>query len=584
MTPMQKLWRLKNVPTTNDFKAVLPDISRAILSNRNIVSQAEVETILAPNYECDLHDPFLLIDMDKAVERILRAIKDNEKILVFGDYDADGVPATTLLVSFFKKIGFENLETYIPDRHNEQYGLSISTVEKFKEAKVNLIVTVDCGVSNVEEIKRANELGVDVVVTDHHTVPEVIPEALAVINPKRPDSLYPYKYLSGTGVAFKLVQALIKQGNFTDIPVGWEKWLLDLVAIATVSDMVPITGENKTLVNFGLKVLRKTKRRGLLSLFNVLKLKPEHLQEDDIGFMIGPRINSAGRMTHANEALKLLLSEDDVEAVAIAKGLEANNKNRRNQVEEILITADKELADKEPGSVIVCGNDSWGLGVLGLAAGRIAEKYKRTTFVWARNGNGEIKGSCRSDGAVNVVELMNEANKKKIFLDFGGHDFAGGFSLTEANLKKLPEVLKKALVKLPKTEVVAELEADMKLQFSDITWSNYGEVERLAPYGIDFPKPVFWFTNLTIESVKEFGKTGGHLEVKFTDSDGMSFSAIAFFACHPKTDFSHPDNHFWSGVTLAPGRKVEILAHIEKSTFKWKPELRLRIVDMRKME
>jgi single-stranded-DNA-specific exonuclease len=242
---MQKLWRLKSTSTANDFEAMFPDISRAILSNRNIDSQAEVETILTPSYERDLHDPFLLLDMDKAVERILRAIKDNEKILVFGDYDADGVPATTLLVSFFKKISFKNLDTYIPDRHNEQYGLSIATIEKFSEDKVDLIVTVDCGVSNVEEIKRANELGIDVVVTDHHTVPEVIPEALAVINPKRPGSLYPYKYLSGTGVAFKLVQALIKKGNFDDIPLGWEKWLLDLVAIATVSDMVPITEKIK---------------------------------------------------------------------------------------------------------------------------------------------------------------------------------------------------------------------------------------------------------------------------------------------------------------------------------------------------
>ncbi|MEX0910275.1 MAG: single-stranded-DNA-specific exonuclease RecJ [Candidatus Paceibacterota bacterium] len=583
MTAMQNLWQLPNRSQKANFKQPLSEIAQNILANRRITEGKEVVQILEPDYYRDLHDPFLMKDMKKAVTRILKAIKNKEKILIFGDYDADGVPATALLVCFFEKIGFTNFETYIPDRHNEQYGLSTSVVKKFATEGFNLIITVDCGVSNIEEVKVAKKLGLEVVVTDHHTVPEKRPLAVAVVDPKRPDDTYPYKYLSGTGVAFKLVQALIIKGKFKDITLGWEKWLLDLVAIATVADMVPITGENKVLVNFGLRVLQKTRRVGLLSLFNALKLKPHYMAEDDIGFMIGPRINSAGRMAHANDALNLILATDSNVALKIAGGLEDNNKARRNQVEEILVTVDKIYKKKPLASVIVCGRDDWGLGVLGLAAGRVSEKYNRTTFIWARNGNGDIKGSCRSDGSINVVELMALASKEGLFLDFGGHEAAGGFSLAGAKLEQLEEVLNKVFEKLPQKEVVEPLEADMVLEFRDVSWSNYKEIEKLAPYGIDFPKPVFWFKNLTLDSVKEFGKTGGHLEIKFTDSEGVSLAAIAFFACHPKTDLTDPSNHFWSGVILKPGQKVEILAHIEKSTFKWKPELRLRIVDMRKI-
>ncbi len=584
MLAMQNVWHLPNKKQKTKYDRSLSEIVQNILANRNIVTTEEVEKILQPDYYRDLHDPFLMKDMKKAVTRILKAIKKEEKILIFGDYDADGVPATAILVCFLEKIGFTNFETYIPDRHNEQYGLSQEVIEKFAEEKFNLIITVDCGVSNVEEIKKARKLGLDVVVTDHHTVPEKMPQAVAVVDPKRADDTYPYKYLSGTGVAFKLVQALIKQGRFEAIAPGWEKWLLDLVAIATVADMVPITGENKVLVNFGLRVLQKTRRLGLLSLFNALKLKLNYISEDDIGFMIGPRINSAGRMTHANDALNLMLATDEVAAMKIAAGLEANNKARRNQVEEILVTVDKIYATKPVLDVIVCGADDWGLGVLGLAAGRVSEKYGRTTFIWARNGNGDIKGSCRSNGSINVVELMTLASREGLFLDFGGHEAAGGFSLSGAKLDQLETILNKVFSQLPQKEVVAELEADMVLEFGDINWGTYKEIERLAPYGIDFPKPVFWFKNLTLASVKEFGKTGGHLELKFTDSAGVSFVAIAFFACHPKTDLENPENHFWPGVTLKLGKKVEILAHVEKSTFKWKPELRLRIVDIKSLK
>ncbi|OHA58831.1 MAG: single-stranded-DNA-specific exonuclease RecJ [Candidatus Vogelbacteria bacterium RIFOXYD1_FULL_44_32] len=578
---MQKAWKIKVSKTKGDVFAGLKDVATAILKNRGVKTREEIEEIFLPEYVRHLHDPFLLKDMEKGVARILQAIENEEKILIFGDYDADGVPASAVLAEFFRKINYENFSVYIPHRHNEQYGLSVVAVEKFKADGVQLIITVDCGISNLVEVKRANELGIDVVVTDHHLPPAKLPKAVAVIDPKRTDCAYPYKHLAGTGVAFKLVQALIARGNLETIPIGWEKWLLELVAIATVADMVPMTGENKTMTKFGLMVLRMTHRLGLLELFRVLKLKREYINEEDIGFMIGPRINSAGRMSHALEAFNLLMTTKEEEARQIACDLEGRNKERRSQVTEILDTVEKHYQTKNLPAVLVVGNEDWGLGVLGLAAARISEKYGRTVFVWAKNGNGEIKGSCRSDGKVNVVELMTLAGKPKFFRDFGGHAFAGGFSLPAENLVKLEKKLLEAYKKMTKTVVVEEEEADLKISLADIGWAMQKEIEKIGPYGLDFPKPVFWLENLAIVSAKAFGKTGGHVEIVFKDNEDNKISAIAFFACDSGCDLSYDSGHIWPGVNLAPGRRVDMLANIEKSTFKNRPELRLRVVDLR---
>ncbi|OHA60181.1 MAG: single-stranded-DNA-specific exonuclease RecJ [Candidatus Vogelbacteria bacterium RIFOXYD1_FULL_46_19] len=575
---MQKRWLLKQTTSHSDL-AGLTELSATILANRGVTSGLEVAATISPDYAEHLHDPFLMKDMAGGVKRILQAIKKQEKILIFGDYDADGVPASAVLACFFKQIGYEHFDVYIPDRHNEQYGLSVASIEKFAGEGVKLIITVDCGVSNIKEIKRAGELDLEVVVTDHHLPPAELPPAVAVINPKRLDDTYPYKFLAGTGVAFKLVQALMAKGKFTAIKPGWEKWLLDLVAIATVADMVPMTGENKVLTRFGLLVLKKTRRVGLLALFKALKLKQQFLVEEDIGFMIGPRLNSAGRMSHASQAYFLLMTDNDTEARTITTHLEEKNQERRSQVTDILAEADLKYQAAEIPAVVVLGRTEWGLGVLGLAAARISEKYKRTTFIWAKNGNGEIKGSCRSGGEVNVVDLMAAAGGREFFSDFGGHAFAGGFSLPESRLEQLEETLLKAYEDLPKTEVIEEEEADAKIGLDDITWATFSEVEKLAPYGLEFPKPVFWLEGVEIVAAKSFGKTGGHVELVFKNSKGESIPAIAFFSC--EGELAYDQGHIWLGVNLAPGRRVDVLANIEKSTFKYKPELRLRIVDLK---
>ncbi len=578
---MQKKWQLKTGDKIADFDLLFGEISATILANRGVKNRAEAEAIVLPDYERHIHDPFLMKDMDKGVERILKAIKNKEKIVIFGDYDADGVPASAILAEFFQKIGYQNFTVYIPHRHNEQYGMSVVAIEKFATDGVKLIITVDCGISNLAEVKRAKELGIEVVVTDHHLPPKKLPKAVAVIDPKRADCTYPYKHLAGSGVAFKLVQALLDRGGFPDISASWEKWLLELVAIATVADMVPITGENKVMVKFGLMVLRMTKRAGLMELFRVLKIKREYITEEDIGFMIGPRLNSAGRMSHALEAYELLMTGNHEEAAKIATDLEGRNQERRNQVAEILATVESLGFGQNLSPVIVVGNENWGLGVLGLAAARISEKYKRTVFVWAVNGSGEIKGSCRSDGQVNVVELMTAANTPKFFRDFGGHSFAGGFSLTKDALPKLEKKLLGAYDKVSKMEIVEEEEVDIKISLENINWRVQKEIEKLGPYGLDFEKPVLWLENLVILSAKSFGKDGGHTEIMFGDDQGNKMSAIAFFSCEAGTGFSYDSGHIWTGVNIAPGRRVDLLAHIEKSTFKNRPELRLRIVDLR---
>ncbi|MBI2100199.1 MAG: DHH family phosphoesterase, partial [Candidatus Vogelbacteria bacterium] len=357
-----------------------------------------------PDYARDLHDPFLFKDMDKAAARILAAIAAGEKIVIFGDYDADGVPGSAILALFFNEIGFTNYDVYIPDRHNEEHGLSLVMVEKLISLGARLIITVDCGITDVKEVKRANELGVAVIITDHHLPGAELPPALAVIDAQRADNTYPFKWLCGAGVAFKLVQALVavpartvlkdapRTVLFEKVPSGWEKWLLDLVAIATVSDMVPLVGENRALVHFGLKVLRKSPRVGLAHLFRELKLKQEFITEDDIGFMIGPRINTASRMSHASQAFFLLTTDDETRAGAIARHLEEKNRERRDQVDLILADLDARLSlgGLASKSLIVAGNENWSLGVLGLAASRVVEKYERPVFLWARNGHGLI--------------------------------------------------------------------------------------------------------------------------------------------------------------------------------------------------
>lgn len=545
-----------------------------LLFHRGIKTIEDKSLFLNPDYEAGIHDPYLLKDMDKAVERIVLAVKNNEKIVIYGDFDADGVPATVVLHDFFKKIGFEHLSIYIPHRHLEGFGLHIDAVEKIKETGSQLLITVDCGITDVKEVELANKLGIDVIITDHHLPGSELPPAYAIVDPKRKDCIYPFHMLCGAGVAFKLVQGLIAydkaHGNIWNITPGWEKWLLDMVGIATLSDMVPLLGENRIFAYYGLKVLRKTPRLGLLKLLKSLKINSQNIVEDDIGFLITPRINAASRMADPMDAFKFLTATTDVEADQSVEFLNGLNDERKSVVAVMM----KEIKKKYEGrnlsekSVLVLGNPNWKPALLGLVATSLLRDHDRPVFLWGRGDEGTIKGSCRSDGRVDIVELMR-AVPREVFIDFGGHVMAGGFSLSDEHVHRFEEELCKAHEGLDKIEVGGEKFVDAILYPNDIHWDTWSVIERLAPFGQDNSKPLFMIKDVQLTGAKKFGKTANHFEVTFIGAKGKKITAIKFFV-----EDTDPLSQ------TKEGDKVTLIAHMEKSMFRNFPELRLRIVDI----
>jgi len=553
----------------NDLETFSPLVRKLLLA-RGIATLTEAEKFLHPNWERDSYDPFLIFNMEKAVERILRAIKNEEKIVLYTDYDCDGIPAGVILHDFFKKIGYANFENYIPHRHNEGYGVNIPAVEKFAESGATLMITADLGITDTESVARAQELGVDVIVTDHHLPQEgKIPKAYAVLNSKQTEDTYPDPMLCGAGVAFKLVQALIQRGKFDQTPEGWEKWLLDMVGLSTIADMVPLKNENRLLAYYGLKVLRKSKRKGLNLLLQKIKVNKEHLTEDDIGFMIAPRINASSRMDHPLRAFELLSTDNEAKAEELANWLNHLNDQRKGLTASMIKDAKGRLHERELLEVIVIGHPEWEPGILGLAANNLMEEFHRPVFVWGRDLDGKIKGSCRSDGTVSLVELMS-LTKEGSFLQFGGHVEAGGFTVSSEGIHTLEKELSdtyRAMEKIVKAETIA---VDEELTLDDVNWETYKEVEAFAPFGMENPKPVFLFPRSEIIAVKKFGKAKEHLEIEFRNSRGNKIPAIGFFVS--EKDFPK--------VLLGAGERVNLIATFEKSMFRNYPELRLRIVDM----
>lgn len=551
-----------------------PELLKILLWNRGIKSKEEAERFLQPGYERDLNDPFLLPDMAKAVERILQAIEKKEKIVIFSDYDADGIPGAVILHDFFEKIGYRNFANYIPHRHLEGFGLNHEVIEKFKEDKISLIITVDCGIADVAEVKRAKEHGIDVIITDHHESGKFLPDAVAVIDAKRMDSKYPFKDLCGAGVAFKLVQAILQKKVF-DLKEGTEKWLLDMVGIATLSDMVPLVGENRALAYYGLKVLRKSPRVGLMKLLSLLKIEQKNITEDDIGFSISPRINAASRMGDPEDAFKLFIARTDEEADVLARHLDHINNERKGVVAGIVKEVRKIMRERYSDGttekkVVVIGNPEWKPSLLGLVANSLVDDHARPVFLWGRDGGNILKGSCRGDGCTSVIDLMTEV-EVGIFEEFGGHNMSGGFSVVQEKVHLLEEKLQIAYEKVilkGKIEV-EEIIADAKISFDEVTNENYQLIEKLAPYGVENPKPLFLFEKVMIEGVKMFGKEANHLELVFKNSRGRDVKAIGFFI--KDTDYE---------PTLKAGDVINLLANFEKSTFRGFAELRLRIVDI----
>jgi single-stranded-DNA-specific exonuclease len=548
-------------------------LTAQLLSNRGVNTKEEAEFFLNPNFDEHLHDPFLLPDMERGVIRILEAIEKDEKVAIWSDYDADGIPGGALLHDFFKLIGFTNFENYIPDRNNEGYGLNKEGIDSLKNSGCTLLITIDCGIRDIALTEHAKECGMDIIITDHHEQGEGIPKAIAVINPKRNDSKYPEKILCGTGVIWKLIQAILSKNRF-GLEEGKEKWLLDLVGIATLSDMVPLVGENRVLSHFGLKVLKKTKRKGLTKLLSMLKIDKKNLSEDDIGFMVTPRINAASRMGHPKDAFDLLVAES--EQAAETSALHLNNINNERKVIVAHITKEAKKVIKErilnfgEKPVIVLGNPEWKPSLLGLAANSIAEEYNRPVFIWGRGGetneNGEetLKGSCRSNGSTDLVAIMERS--REVFIEFGGHKFSGGFSVSYEKIHILEETLVGAFSdKISNSE---KIKVDSEMRLSDVNLETVSKIERLAPFGVENLKPLFIFRDVIPEKINRFGKAREHLSITFRDGSGTK-KAISFFTSLDKF-----------GDALKEGIKTNLVAHIEKSFYNGTSEIRLRIVDL----
>ena len=548
-------------------------LTMRLLINRGITSEEEAFKFLKPNYDTDMNDSFLMHDMERAVVRIFEAVEAKQKIVVYADYDCDGIPGAVVMNDFLKKINYENFYVYIPDRHDEGYGLNKEAVQKFIEEGVQLLITIDLGTTDHDDIATAQASGIDVIVTDHHLPHETLPKAFAIVNPKL--GSYPDPMLCGSGVVFKLVQAFLKKyGEYFKIPVGWEKWLLDMAGLATLSDMVPLVGENRLIARFGLQVFRKSPRPGIGQLLRLLKINQETLLEDDLTFMVTPRLNAASRMDSPMRAFELLSERDTTKAGAVALHLTNINDERKRIVAQIMKEVKHSLAERNIGEIIVIGNPKWRIGVLGLVAGKICDEYDRPTFVWGREGTsvlgGEhspLKGSCRSNGKVNVVRLMESA--KDSFIDFGGHELAGGFSLSSDKVHFLEEKLCSTFEEVKQDGVVGGAMIDSVLSFSDINEKTVAEISALAPFGLGNPKPMFLFPNLTIVASKQFGKEKNHLEISVQDDKKRVTTAMSFFA----------DENTFSKKALV-GERIDLVATIEKSYFAGRTTLRLRIIDI----
>lgn len=560
-----------------------------ILKSRGVDDDKKA-VFLSPSYELR-HDPFLLPDMQLAVDRLVEASVNQEKITIYGDYDIDGLTATTVLVDAFSSFGFKNVEAFIPNRFTEGYGLTVDAVERIAAQGTKLIVTVDCGSLSHKEIARANELGVDVIVTDHHNVAPEQPPAVAVINPKRllqdyPEaydgfvlktkptsgqadvgpSLYPFLDLPGVGVAFKLVQAL--QTRLDGLPTGQEKWLLDLVALGTVCDVVTLLDENRTHVFWGLEVLKRTRRPGLKALMAVSGVRPEHVNARSLGFSLGPRMNAAGRLETAQHALDMLMAVDPMEALGMARRLDEMNQARRSDQDKIFKEAiiQAETLDKDP--VLVVSAAGWNHGIVGIVAAKLLEKYHKPAFVLAEDGD-QTKGSARSYGDFSAAGAIRAVDD--IILKGGGHKLAAGVTLLTSNVDSFRRRVNDFYLK-QKLSNQAQLllpKADADARLNEVDEAFIDAITALEPFGNGNPQPVLRSESLTVISSRRMGDNGQHVKLKLKDPAGDSIDLISFNAPdHFFVDVSTtitawytPELNEWQGRRSIEGR----LLHLEIS-------------------
>ena len=503
-----------------------PEVAR-LLFERGIQDQESLKKFLEPSLE-DLYDPYLLHDMGKAVERIRRAIEDGEFILIYGDYDADGMTSASIIKESLEQLGAE-CRVYLPNRFTDGYGPNANVYKYFIEQEgISLIVTVDNGVAGHEAIELAQSMGVDVIVTDHHSMPETLPDAYAIIHPEHPDANYPFKHLAGCGVAFKLACALLEEVQVE---------LLDLVAIGTIADMVSLTDENRILVQYGLEMLGHTQRIGLQEMLTMAGISANEVTDETVGFQIAPRLNALGRLDDPNPAIDLLTGFDDEEAHEIALMIHQKNEERKEIVQSIYEEA-KTMVNPEK-KVQVLAKEGWNPGVLGIVAGRLLEELGQTVIV-LNIEDGRAKGSARSVETVDIFEALDP--HRDLFIAFGGHAGAAGMTLEVENLEALSQVLENYILETGiDLSGKKTLNLDEELDLETLNLEMLKNFERLAPFGMDNQKPIFYIRDFHVESARTMGAGNTHLKLKISKGEA-SFEVVAFGKGRWVTEFAQTKN------------------------------------------
>ena len=535
-----------------------------ILVARGLTTRAAREAFLQPDYMAVKHDPFLLPDMKKAVARLKQAREQGEKIVIYGDYDIDGLSATALLLDAFGKFGFEGVDAFIPNRFVEGYGMTMGAVDKVRDMGADLIVTVDTGSLCHAEIAYAASLGIDTVVTDHHNVAETPPPSVAAVNPKFPGHTYPFRDLCGAGVAFKLVQAL--QTELDGLPDGYEKWLLDLVALGTVCDIVTLADENRANVYWGLEVLKKQQRPGLKALMEVAGIEPEQVNARHLGFGLGPRMNAAGRLETAQHALDMLTARDGLAALEASEKLEELNTKRRGIQDTIFEEACVQAEELANDRVLVVSSDGWNHGVIGIVASKLVEKYKKPVFIIGERGE-EATGSARSFGDFSAADAVRAADD--IIIKGGGHGAAAGLTLATERIDDFRQRVNEFYdsLQLKNQELYLLPRADVEIDnFSEINEELIDNLAKMEPFGNGNPEPVLKIITASVLSVRRMGADGQHVKLALRDKNGKVLQMLAFNA--PEEFFRElgdevaawfqPTVNEWQGISSVEGRLLHI--------------------------
>ncbi len=552
---MQNRWKLKPLPNTETVhkfaeEIQTPEIVSTILIQRGIDTFEKARYFFKPQLT-DLYDPFLMKDMDKAVLRVLKAIEKGENILVYGDYDVDGTTSVALMYTFLKEL-YSQVSFYIPDRHNEGYGLSEKGVQFASDNDFQLIITLDCGIKAIENIELAKKLGIDVIVCDHHLPEEELPCAVAILDPQRPDCQYPFKFLSGCGVGFKLAQAIAQKTDYEENTIF--KYL-DLVVVSIAADIVPIIDENRVLAKFGIEILRNQPRAGLEVMISE---RMENLTISHIVFGIAPKINAAGRIDHASEAVELLIAESAPEARKIIKKINEFNTERRDldahTTEEALAQIASTKQENNASSIVY--NENWHKGVIGIVASRLIDKYYKPTLVFTKGSDDLWVASARSVKNFDVYKALEEC--APLLERFGGHMYAAGLSIKEENFAQFRMQFEDAVKNnISLAQQTPEIEIDVTARLSEITDKVYKRVGQMEPFGPKNMKPVFLSKNLLYGGKhKIIGKTKEHLQFAVFETESKEFKQVTGFnfAEHLKKIKKYPfdlvytlDENHWQG-------------------------------------